>query len=118
DPKIGNGSAVTPEPEERYIESNGDMLRYRLPLIQYAVFSAPYADAQGNIYFKNAATITENLDAARAAKKNGGIVMVVVADIIEKKDDEISVSADMVDFIVVNPHNEQTGSVPQRHYWK
>jgi len=116
DPKTGGSTNVVTKNGESLVRSNGNALVYTLPDLQVAVFSAPYADKDGNIYFKNAATITENVDAACAAKANGGVVLVTVCDIIESCPAEISLPASMVDAIVVNPRNEQTGGVIQKKY--
>lgn len=117
DPRIGGSTNVVNKQGESFVRSNGDALVYTLPDIQVAVFSASYADKEGNIYFKNAAIITENIDAARAAKANGGLVLVTVCDIIESNPEEISLPASMVDAIAVNPRNEQTGGVMQKNYF-
>jgi len=117
DPRRGRGSAVTPDATNDYISADGDALLYRLPLIEVCLFNAPYADSEGNIYFRDAATITENVQGAAAARRNGGQVMAAVSSIVPKDEGTISLRADQVDCIVVNPHNEQTGSVPQRRFW-
>jgi propionate CoA-transferase len=117
DPCVGGSTNVINKKGENFVRSNGDMLVYTLPDIQIAVFSAPYADKEGNIYFKNAAIITENVDAALAARANGGLVLVTVCDIIESNPEEISLPASMVDAIAVNPRNEQTGGVVQKLYF-
>ena len=118
DPRTGRGSAVTPHSSNDYIAVAGDgALLYRLPQIDVCLFNAPYADADGNIYFKHAATLTENVQGAAAARRNGGQVFVAVSAIIPRDEGAISMAAAEVDGIVVNPHNEQTGSVPQRRYW-
>ena len=72
---------------------------------------------RGNIYFKHAATLTENRFSAAAARQKGGLVMAAVSGIIPKSESEISMPASEVDYIVVNPYNEQTVSVPQHRYW-
>jgi propionate CoA-transferase len=77
----------------------------------------PYADAEGNLYFKHAATITENIQSIQAVRKNKGLVMATVSAIIPKSPADISVPAEDVDYIVVNPYNEQVASVLQRNYW-
>jgi len=79
--------------------------------------ASPYADTEGNIYFKNAALILDYREAARAAKYNGGKVIVSVAAIIEKSPEEISIPSEMIDAIVVNPRNEQIAGVLQTRYW-
>ena len=117
DPRVGTGTSLLKKKENSLVRAEGDTLVYTLPEINVAIFSAPYADREGNIYFRNAATITENIEAAHAAKANGGVVLVTVCDIIESSPKEISVPASMVDAIVVNPRNEQTGGVLQRQYF-
>jgi acyl CoA:acetate/3-ketoacid CoA transferase len=47
------------------------------------VISAPYADRKGNIYFRDASTISECVEAARAARHNGGLVLVSVCGLID-----------------------------------
>ncbi|RJO63308.1 MAG: hypothetical protein C4523_20685 [Myxococcales bacterium] len=117
DPRVGSGSAVSPNARENFIEPAGDKLRYRLPKIDVGIFSAPYADREGNIYFKHAATLTENELAAKAAKANGGLSLAAVGGIVEKNEAEIGIPAKYIDYVVFNSRNEQTGSVPQRRYW-
>ncbi len=120
DPRAGSGSSITPNPTQEYItvsEKDSEKLSYRLPKIDVAVFSAPYADREGNIYYQDAAVITENTESALAAHKNGGKVIVAVSGIIEKNEKEISLPAHIVDAIVVNPWNEQTASIKQKKFW-
>jgi len=116
DPERGGSTNIVTKEGVSFVRSAGDRLIYTLPDIQVAVFSAPYADPDGNIYFKHAATITESMDAAYAAKANGGRVLVTVSDIIESRPEEISLPSSMIDAIVVNPRNEQTGGVLQKQY--
>jgi len=115
DPRGGRGSPVNGG--ENLVRAAGEFLEYRLPKIEAAVINAPYADREGNIYFRNAATLTESLEAARAARFNRGVVLVSVADIIEPAPRDVSLEAAAVDAIVVNPRNEQTGGIPQRKFW-
>ena len=117
DPRVGRGSPVSDGAEEQFVRADGEDLVYRLPAITVAFVNAPYADRDGNIYFRNAATITEDLEAARAVRSNGGITIVAVSGLVERDEDAIGIPAEFVDAIVVNPRNEQTGSVPQRRYW-
>lgn len=117
DPDFGGGTAVTPHSRKSYVKRQGDKLEYSLPPIDVALFNAPYADREGNIYFKNASTITEITEAALAAHKNRGKVMATVSSIIDKDEAAISLPARYVDHIVVNPWNEQTATVKQRNYW-
>jgi propionate CoA-transferase len=117
DPRVGTGSAVTPHARSNFIQARGDELVYSLPPIDRALFLAPAADEEGNIYFRNAALILENREAAAAAKRNRGCVIVSVAEIVPKSPSEISIPAGMVDAIVVNPRNEQIGGVLQIKCW-
>ena len=117
DPRGGRGSSVTPGARSQYARADGDGIVYSLPSVNVAFINAPYADRDGNIYFRNAATITENVEAAQAARANGGLAIVAVSALIEHDAAAVGIPADEVDAIVVNRHNEQTGSVPQRHYW-
>lgn len=118
DTRVGRGSPVTPDAKQQFAQADGDEIIYSLPAVDVALFSAPYADRDGNIYFQNAATITENVEAARAARRNGGLAMVAVSALIDNDETSIGLRADEVDVIVINPHNEQTGSVPQHRYWR
>jgi propionate CoA-transferase len=117
DPRVGPGSPVTENARMQLIEAAGDRLRYRLPRLDVALFNAPYADPQGNIYVTGAASLTEIHDGARAVHANGGAVIACVADVIEPVAGRGYVPDEWVDAIVVNPRNEQTGSIPQRRYW-
>ncbi|MFU8896633.1 MAG: CoA-transferase [Gammaproteobacteria bacterium] len=118
DPRCGRGSPVTPGARENFIDSEGDLLRFRLPNVDVAIIAAPWADAAGNIYFHDAATVTEIRDAARAAKANHGRVLVSVAGIIPADPARISLPAALVDAIAVNPRQEQTILAPQRDCWR
>ncbi len=117
DPRVGRGSPVTPDAKMQFAQADGDAIIYTLPAIDIALMSAPYADRDGNIYFHDAATITENVEAARAARRNGGLVMVAVCGLIDHDQDAVALRADEVDAIVINPRNEQAGSVPQSKHW-
>lgn len=117
DTRVGRGSPVTPNATRQFAQADGDALIYSLPTIDVALFSASYADRDGNIYFHNAATITENIDAARAARRNGGLVIVSVSALIDHDAAAIGLPTADVDVIVINPRNEQTGSVAQHRHW-
>lgn len=84
DPKVGSGSAVA-NATKNYISNNGELLEYSLPKINVALLSVPYADAKGNLYLDKAAVLTEIFDAAYAVKKNEGIIIAVVSDIISER---------------------------------
>ncbi len=117
DPRTGGSTAVYDPQGMQLVEPAGEMLRYTLPRIDVALFSAPYADTEGNIYFHHAATLSENISSMRAARANGGKVMVTVSDVIPKDPARISIPAEEIDHIAVHPYNEQTATVRQRRYW-
>jgi propionate CoA-transferase len=117
DPRVGRGSPVTPGAASQFARADGEDIAYTLPPVTLAFINAPYADRDGNIYFRNAATITENSEAALAARRNAGLVIVAVSGLVERDEEAIGIHAEDVDAIVVNPRNEQTGSVPQRAFW-
>lgn len=117
DPRAGRGSPVTPNADMQLVRAEGGDIIYTLPRIDVALINAPYADRDGNTYFGNAATISENVEAARAARNNGGLVLVSVSGIVGQDEDSIGLNAADVDAVVINPRNEQTGSVPQARFW-
>ena len=117
DPRVGNGSPVVRGRGENLIRAEGDRLRYTLPPIQAAMFVLPAADAEGNLYIRNACMVTEARESARAARANKGLVLATVAEIVPKDEKAIWMRAEEVDGIVVNPRNEQASGVQQRRYW-
>ncbi|MDD5711304.1 MAG: hypothetical protein PHY31_00950 [Smithellaceae bacterium] len=117
DPQTGGGSAVTPEARSHFVERSDGKLVYSLPEINQALFCAPAADREGNVYFENAALILEYREATQAAKHNGGKVLVSVAEIIPKQPAKIAIPSEMIDALVVNPRNEQIGGVLQTKCW-
>lgn len=117
DPRSGTGTAITSDAKNNFVSVEGDLLRYTMPRIDVAFFSAPYADTEGNIYFHHAATISENKLSAKAAKSNGGLAIATVSAIIPKNEKLISMTADEIDGVVVHPFNEQTATVKQKKFW-
>ncbi len=117
DPRTGKGPVVTGGDAAPFIQPTGNMLRYYLPKVQTVFFNAPYADEEGNIYFTHAATLTENLHGAQAARANGGKVIATVAAIVPKDESKIGMPASEVDAIVVHPLNEQTAGIRQLQHW-
>ena len=118
DPRCGRGSTLTPQDARGLIEADGDELVYRLPRIDVALFSASYADAEGNIYLHDMATLTETHEAIKAARNNKGLVMAVVAAVIEPGQHPVGIPARDIDAIVVNPWNEQTVAAWQGKPWR
>jgi len=117
DPRVGRGSPVTPGATMQLARADGDSIIYSMPSIDVALINAPYADSDGNIYFHNASTISENVEAARAARHYGGLVLVSVSKLIDHDEAAIGLAVDDVDVVVINPRNEQSGSISQRRYW-
>ena len=118
DPRVGRGTPLVPENAEQLVEVLEDgSFKYHLPLIDVAVFNAPAADRKGNIYFKDCAVLCESLEIARAAKKNGGKVIVNVGLIVDEGYDEIGIAADDVDAVVYWRDTEQSATIKHRAKW-
>ncbi len=117
DPRTGTGTALSANPEKRLVTVDDDLLQYTMPVIDMAFFNAPYADTEGNLYFHDAATISENSFSAKAAKANGGKAIATVAAIIPKNEKLVSMWANEIDYIVVHPYNEQTAGIRQKKFW-
>jgi len=117
DPELGGTTAVTPHTRHSYISKKNGNIAYTLPKIDVALFCAPYADREGNIYFMNASSISESKEAALAAYHNGGKVIPTVCDIIEKNEAEIGIPKEVITSIIVNPFNEQAAGVRQKKYF-
>jgi propionate CoA-transferase len=117
DPRVGTGTPVAGTGTEQWVATEGDRLRYRLPKINVAVFNAPAADRKGNIYIKHCAMIGESMEIARAARRNGGLVIANVAEVVEEGYDEVFLPADAVDAVVVYPGTEQAAAVKHLRRW-
>lgn len=118
DPRTGRGTPVTPGAPQ-YVEVLEDgRFKYRLPKIDTAVFSAPAADRKGNIYMKNASVLCESMEMTRAARRNGGRVIVNVGLLVEEGHDEVFLPADQVDAVVYWPDVEQTATIKHRKHWE
>ena len=116
DPRVGLGSLVT-DGAEQFVTVEGDQLRFRVPPIDVAIFNAPAADRQGNIYVKNCAMVGESYELAKAARRNGGKVIANVGLVVDPGYDEIFLPAEDVDAVVVYAGTEQTGTIPHRRHW-
>lgn len=117
DPRVGKGSGVTTRASSEYIEANGHKLSYRLPKVQVALLSAPYADCEGNLYFHDEPLISENYQVVRAAKAHAGTVIAMVGKIIEKDVSRVCIPADQVDAIVIYENRPQMAGVPREKLW-
>ncbi|HNT86604.1 MAG TPA: malonate decarboxylase subunit alpha, partial [Candidatus Hydrogenedentes bacterium] len=109
DPRVGRGTPVL-NVGPQYVHAENGGLRYTCPKLDVAVFNAPAADRKGNLYVKRAAMIGESREMAKAAKRNGGLVIANVGKIVDEGYDEIFLPAEEVDAIVYYPKTEQTGS--------
>ncbi len=117
DPRVGPGSQVSPHVQGNLVRAQDHRLRYTMPRVQRAMFVAPAADCEGNIYMRNACMLTETMEAALAVRANGGTNLVSVSEIVPHSPSDIYLPADQVDAIVVHPRNEQAASIPQRRHW-
>lgn len=118
DPRRGSGSAIVDRNGANLVKADGEALVYELPPIDVALFCGAYADARGNVYLSDVATLTETWESIRAARANGGLAMAVVGGLIDEDPSEPRVSAHELDVVVVNPYNEQTIMAPQASPWK
>lgn len=117
DPRVGCGSTIAAPESEQLVTVEGDKLRYRLPKIDVAMFSAPAADTKGNLYLANASLVAETFEIIRAARLNGGRVIASVGCIETEDPATVSVPASDIDAVVHNPRAEQTSTIQHRRYW-
>lgn len=114
DPRVGPGSAIFDPKAEAFITVAGEELRYRLPQVNVAIFNAPAADRDGNIYVRGAATICLTKELAMAVRRTGGRVIANVGKIVPHTEKDIFLPAQYVDAVVFYPDTEQTGSFMHR----
>lgn len=117
DPRVGQGTPVAGTGTDQWVTVEGDRLRYSLPPITVALFNAPAADRKGNIYVRHASMIAETTEIARAARRNGGLVIANVGEVVKEGYDDIFLPSDAVDRIVVYPGTEQAAAVKYRRRW-
>ncbi|MEI6782520.1 MAG: CoA-transferase, partial [Verrucomicrobiota bacterium] len=103
DPRVGPGSHIFDPKAEQLITVEGEQLRYRAPKIRVAMFGAPAADREGNLYLDNATIIGETLDIVRAARKNGGRVIANVGCIVEKGAGKVVIPASDKNLVFARP---------------
>lgn len=108
DPRCGRGTPVLDGTFEQLVKPAGDRLRYSIPPIDVALFNLPAADRAGNLYARDASMIGDSAELARAAKRNGGVVIANVGRLVDGDDDDIAVPAQLVDAVVYYPYTEQT----------
>lgn len=117
DPRVGRGSPVTGGDLGQLVSATKDRLRYQMPKIEVAIFNLPAADRRGNLYARNSAAIGDSYEIARAAKRNGGLVIANVGLLVDEGYDRIFLPAKMVDAIVYYPDTEQTAGFFHRDPW-
>ncbi|MGA1795383.1 MAG: hypothetical protein ACMUIL_05920 [bacterium] len=117
DPECGRGSPVGGKGHHQLVTIEEEKLRFEMPCINVAIFNAPAADRRGNIYMKNAVMVSDHRDIAHAAKKNNGIVIANVGQVVDEGYDEIFLSGDQIDAVVVDPKTEQTMVFPHRRHF-
>lgn len=117
DPECGRGTPVGGKGQSQLVTIKDKKLRFEMPPINVAIFNAPAADRRGNIYMKNAVMVSDHRDIAYAAKKNNGIVIANVGQLVDEGYDEIFLSGDLIDAVVVDPKTEQTMVFPHRAHF-
>ena len=118
DPRCGRGTPVRPETAPQYVEVVDGRFKYSIPKIDTAVFSAPAADRKGNIYMRNCSVLAESREIARAARRNGGRVIVNVGLLVDEGYGEVFLPAEDVDAVVYWPDVEQTATIKHRKHWE
>jgi propionate CoA-transferase len=117
DPRVGRGTPVAGGAHEQLVSVEKGQLRYRMPKIDVALFNLPAADRYGNLYVRNAAMIGDSYELARAAKRNGGLVIANVGLLVDEGYDRVFLPAKMVDAVVCYPDAEQTPGFFHRDPW-
>jgi len=117
DPRVGNGTHVAGPDSTQWVSVENGKLRFSIPKVTVGLFNAPAADRDGNIYMRNTAMIAESGMVAKAARANGGKVIALVGNLVDKDYAEVFIQADKVDAVVLYPGAEQVGSVHHRKYW-
>ncbi len=114
DPRTGYGTVLAGENAEQLVAVEDDQLRFRIPKVTVAVFNAYAADREGNIYITHCPMRAEMREITRAARRNGGLVIVNVSRVVEKGSDDIFLPAESIDAVVVHPRTEQSGYIRYR----
>jgi propionate CoA-transferase len=117
DPRSGRGSPVSGRQPQQLVTVDGKRLRYRMPPIDVALFNVPAADRRGNLYIRNCAIQGDAYEIARAAKRNGGLVIANAGLLVEDGYDRIFLPASKVDAIVHYPNTEQTAGFFHHDPW-
>lgn len=114
DPRRGGGrmNAATTEDLVRRVEFDGqEWLYYKAIPVDVAIIRGTTADEDGNITMEHEGAFLGVMDQALAARNNGGIVIAQVKRITTAGSlpaQSVRVPANLVDVIVVDPHQTQT----------
>jgi len=118
DPRVGCGTSLFRADGEQFVAVEDGQLRYRAPKINVAMFGAPAADREGNIYFRGASMVAESVELTRTVRYNGGRVIVNVGRIVDETYGEIGIPAEQVDAVVYDPKAEQSLTIQHRKHWR
>ncbi|WP_462421083.1 fatty acid degradation protein FadX [Salinicoccus sp. Marseille-QA3877] len=122
DPRYSGGKMndVTEEDLVSLIEINDEeYLHYNFPAIDVTLLRGTYADEKGNIFMTHESHLGEGFSAATAARKNNGIVIVQVKEIIESgkfNPNDVFIPGELVDYVVINENPKYHKQVIQTYY--
>ncbi|OPZ05477.1 MAG: Acetate CoA-transferase YdiF [Alphaproteobacteria bacterium ADurb.BinA305] len=112
DPRIEGGklnSATSEEIVERVDFDGQEWLFYRAPRIDVALIRGTTADENGNLTVEDEGIFNESISIAQAAKRNGGIVIAQVLQVVQNgtlHPKQVKVPGILVDHVVVGrPEN-------------
>lgn len=80
-----------------------------------AILRATTADERGNLAYEHEGALLGGLEQALAARNNGGIVIAQVKRVVAEgslRPHDVRVPCNLVDYIVVDPHQRQTTQTP------
>jgi acyl CoA:acetate/3-ketoacid CoA transferase len=114
DPRIDGGKLNPRTTEElvEYVSVNGrEYLYFPAVKIDVCFLRASSADVDGNLSFEDEAALLEPLEAAAATKRNGGIVIVQVANYLARHTlgaRDVRVPGNLIDYVVQVKDQPQT----------
>ena len=114
DPRIEGGklNSITREDIVKLIELNGEeFLFYPVIKIDIALIRGTTADLDGNITLEKEGAFLENLSIAQAAHNNGGIVIVQVERVAQRRTlnpQNVKIPGILVNYIVIDKKQQQT----------
>jgi propionate CoA-transferase len=112
DPRIEGGkvNSVTTENLVEVVNFDGEeWLHYRQPKVDVALIRGTRADENGNLTMENEGMFTEAISIAQAARRNGGIVIAQVQQVVPNgtlHPKDVKVPGILVDYVVIGrPEN-------------